>query len=104
MWCLSGPLKETGKKVNLDLGQEFGLTKKKDFPAYKLYVSGREGPIDYDGDIKADDIKMFVSKHSGSNTAINLHYILYTNDLHTVYLNEKFIDFQCRCGDFVNFV
>ena len=41
--------------------------KKDDFPAYKLFVEGKDKPLTYKGDVKnADDIKKFLIRESGN--------------------------------------
>ncbi|ELT98573.1 hypothetical protein CAPTEDRAFT_208996 [Capitella teleta] len=54
-----------GDKDNADLGKRFGLTKD-DFPAYKLFIQGKDEPIDFTGDAtKVEEIKKFIIQHSG---------------------------------------
>lgn len=54
-----------GDKDNADLGKRFGVSKD-DFPAYKLFVQGRDEPVDFTGDAKnGAEIKKFIIQHSG---------------------------------------
>ncbi len=46
------------------MAERFGITKKEDRPAYKLFLQGQTEPIDYEGEIKDEDILRFVSLHS----------------------------------------
>ena len=55
-----------GEKENHELAERFGLTKE-DFPAYKLFIQGRDEPATFTGDVKsADAIKRFIMKESGN--------------------------------------
>ncbi|XP_041350337.1 endoplasmic reticulum resident protein 29-like isoform X7 [Gigantopelta aegis] len=54
-----------GDKDNADLAEKFGV-KKENHPVYKLFIQGRDDPVDYKGNSKnADDIKKFIMKESG---------------------------------------
>ncbi|XP_070573455.1 endoplasmic reticulum resident protein 29-like [Ptychodera flava] len=53
-----------GEKENSDLAERFGV-KESDFPKYKLFIQEQEKEIDYEGDIKANDILSFVKVQSG---------------------------------------
>ena len=54
-----------GNKENFDLQERFKI-KKEDFPVYKLFISGRDEPLEYKGDeTKADEIKKWVIKETG---------------------------------------
>lgn len=57
-------VQDYGDKENADLAERFGV-KKDDFPVLKLFLAGKEEPITYSGEFKADDIKAFVKKNSG---------------------------------------
>ena len=60
--CLS----DYGEKENADIADKYGV-KKDDFPAYKLFVEGKDEPLTYKGDVKnADDIKKFLIRESGN--------------------------------------
>lgn len=49
----------------MDLAERYGV-KKEQFPVLKLFLSGQDEPVLYEGEFKADDIKAFVKKHSGT--------------------------------------
>lgn len=57
-------VQDYGDKENMDLAERYGV-KKDDFPVVKLFMSGQQEPVTYDGEFKADDMKTFVKKHSG---------------------------------------
>ena len=56
----------------MDLAERFEIsTKKDDYPAYLLFLQGKEDPIRYTGDAKnSDDIKKFLMKESGLNVYV----------------------------------
>ncbi|GFS92576.1 endoplasmic reticulum resident protein 29 [Trichonephila clavipes] len=56
-------IRDYGEQENSDIAERFGVSKD-DFPVIKLFVEGEREPIAYSGDIKADDIKNFIKKHS----------------------------------------
>ncbi|CAN7988637.1 unnamed protein product [Ixodes pacificus] len=57
-------VQDYGDKENMDLAERYGV-KKEQFPVLKLFLSGQDEPVLYEGEFKADDIKAFVKKHSG---------------------------------------
>ncbi|XP_072043983.1 endoplasmic reticulum resident protein 29-like [Amphiura filiformis] len=57
-------IQDYGNKENSELAERFGVAKKEDRPAYKLFLQGQTEPIDYEGEIKDEDILRFVSHHS----------------------------------------
>jgi len=61
-------LVDYGEKENADLAERFGI-KTDDFPEYRLFIKGQGSPISFQGDeAKADEIKRFVVKETGSFT------------------------------------
>merc|ERR1711907_161221 len=62
-------VQEYGDKVNEDLAARFSV-KKDDFPVYKLFKSRSTTPIDYKGEVKADDITRFLKTEAGLYLAL----------------------------------
>ncbi|XP_077995557.1 endoplasmic reticulum resident protein 29-like isoform X1 [Glandiceps talaboti] len=58
------PISKYGDKENSDMAERFGVTEK-DYPLYKLFIQGRDKEIEYDGDIKANEILSFIKKEAG---------------------------------------
>ncbi|GFY38666.1 endoplasmic reticulum resident protein 29 [Trichonephila inaurata madagascariensis] len=63
-------IQDYGEQENSDIAERFGVSKD-DFPVIKLFVEGESEPIAYSGDIKADDIKNFIKKHSNVRLVLN---------------------------------
>merc|ERR1711871_167575 len=56
-------VQEYGDKLNQDLSDKFKLNKD-DFPVYKLFTKGSSVPVDYKGEVKADDLSRFLKKEA----------------------------------------
>lgn len=56
-------VKDYGDMENMDLAERFNV-KKDDFPVVKLFLSGHEDPIDFDGDFTDEELKKFIRRHS----------------------------------------
>ncbi|XP_066967524.1 endoplasmic reticulum resident protein 29 [Macrobrachium rosenbergii] len=56
-------VKDYGDNENMDLAERFGVVKD-DFPVVKLFVAGKEDPIDFDGEFNEENLKMFIRRHS----------------------------------------
>lgn len=56
-------VKDYGDMENMDLAERFGVTKE-DFPKVMLFVQGKDDPMVYEGDFKAEEIKKFIRRHS----------------------------------------
>jgi len=56
------PVQEYGDKENDDLRQRFGL-KKEDFPAYYLFNSANSEGLKFAGDVKVDDITLWLRRN-----------------------------------------
>jgi len=54
---------EYGEKENDDLRERYNINKE-DFPVYKLFKQNEDTPIDFTGDIKADELSKFVKTNS----------------------------------------
>ncbi|BES97372.1 Endoplasmic reticulum protein [Nesidiocoris tenuis] len=61
-------VKDYGEKDNQDLAQKYGA-RKKDFPALKLFLKGKEEPLNYEtskhGDVSPKNIKKFIKSSAG---------------------------------------
>ncbi|CAB3370004.1 Hypothetical predicted protein [Cloeon dipterum] len=58
-------VKDYGDNENADLAKKFEV-KKEDYPAVKLFVQGKDAPIDFKGkDFNADELKKFIRSNSG---------------------------------------
>jgi len=62
-------VQEYGDKLNEDLAEKFAV-KKDDFPVYKLFKAGSMTPIDYSGEVKADDITRFLKTEANLYIAL----------------------------------
>ncbi|KAA0191794.1 hypothetical protein HAZT_HAZT000898 [Hyalella azteca] len=57
-------IKDYGEFENVDLGERFGVVKE-NFPVVKLFLQGRDDPIDFDStDYTEDSLRNFVRKNS----------------------------------------
>ncbi|KAF2363119.1 Endoplasmic reticulum resident protein 29 C-terminal [Trinorchestia longiramus] len=57
-------IKDYGEYENADLAERFGI-KKEDFPVVKLFLQGKEDPIDFEAaDFKEDALRIFIRKNS----------------------------------------
>ncbi|XP_068232793.1 endoplasmic reticulum resident protein 29 [Palaemon carinicauda] len=56
-------IKDYGDNENMDLAERFGVVKD-DFPVVKLFIAGKEDPIDFDGEFNEENLKMFIRRHS----------------------------------------
>lgn len=54
---------EYGEKENDELRERFNINKE-DFPVYKLFKQNEDTPIDFKGEIKADELSKFVKTNS----------------------------------------
>lgn len=54
---------EYGEKENDDLRERYNINKE-DFPVYKLFKQNEDTPIDFKGEIKADELSKFVKTNS----------------------------------------
>ena len=54
---------EYGEKENDDLRERYNINKE-DFPVYKLFKQNEDTPIDFTGEIKADELSKFVKTNS----------------------------------------
>ena len=54
---------EYGEKENDDLRERYSINKE-DFPVYKLFKQNEDTPIDFTGEIKADELSKFVKTNS----------------------------------------
>lgn len=57
-------VKDYGDMENTDLAERFGV-KKEDFPKVMLFVAGKEEPLVFEGDFKAEEMKKFIRRNSG---------------------------------------
>ncbi|PIK36082.1 putative endoplasmic reticulum resident protein 29-like, partial [Apostichopus japonicus] len=57
-------IQDYGDKENSDLAERFGIVKE-DFPVLKLFVQGKDDPIDYTGDLTSGDVSAFISANTG---------------------------------------
>lgn len=57
-------VKDYGDMENTDLAERFEV-KKEDFPKVMLFVAGKEEPLVYEGDFKAEEMKKFIRRNSG---------------------------------------
>ena len=55
---------EYGEKENDHLRERFSINKE-DFPVYKLFIEGKKEPIDFKGEIKAEELIRFAKKEAG---------------------------------------
>ncbi|XP_015920565.1 endoplasmic reticulum resident protein 29 [Parasteatoda tepidariorum] len=56
-------VQDYGEKENSDIAERFSVSKE-DFPVIKLFVEGKSEPYSFTGNVKADEIKNFIKKHS----------------------------------------
>ncbi|CAL1281643.1 unnamed protein product [Larinioides sclopetarius] len=63
-------VQDYGEKENSDIAERFGVSKD-DFPVLKLFVEGKDEPITFTGDFKADEIKNFIKQHSYVRLVLN---------------------------------
>lgn len=54
---------EYGEKENDDLRERFNINKE-EFPVYKLFRQNEDTPIDFTGEVKADELAKFVKKNA----------------------------------------
>ena len=54
---------EYGEKENDELRERFNINKE-EFPVYKLFKQNEATPIDFTGEIKADELSKFVKSNS----------------------------------------
>merc|ERR1711871_9812 len=62
-------VQEYGDKLNQDLADKFGA-KKEQFPLYKLFLKGSKTPIDYTGEVKADELVRFLKTQANLYIAL----------------------------------
>jgi len=62
-------VQEYGDKLNEDLAKRFSVSKD-DFPTYKLFKKGSSTPVDYKGEVKADEITRFLKSEAGLYLAL----------------------------------
>merc|ERR1711907_374175 len=62
-------VQEYGDKLNEDLSTRFSV-KKDDFPVYKLFKKGSTTPVDYKGEVKADELTRFLKTEAGLYLAL----------------------------------
>ncbi|XP_032239133.2 endoplasmic reticulum resident protein 29 [Nematostella vectensis] len=55
---------EYGEKDNEELQKRYGI-KKEDFPAFKLFLQGKDSPVTFTGDVMVDKLSEFIVKHTG---------------------------------------
>ncbi|GFT65615.1 endoplasmic reticulum resident protein 29 [Nephila pilipes] len=63
-------IQDYGEQENSDIAERFGVSKD-NFPVIKLFVEGKTEPISYSGDIRTDEIKNFIKKHSNVRLVLN---------------------------------
>jgi len=63
-WLQLSVCKTMVTKKNDDLRERFNINKDH-FPVYKLWKTGNNNPVDYNGDASADDLTRFVSAETG---------------------------------------
>lgn len=56
-------ISEYGEKENDQLRERFNINKE-DFPVYKLFKQNEATPVDFKGEIKADELSKFVKKNT----------------------------------------
>nr|XP_053644666.1 endoplasmic reticulum resident protein 29-like [Cherax quadricarinatus] len=56
-------VKDYGDMENMDLAERFGVVKE-DFPKVKLFISGKDDPLDFEGEFNAEELKKFIRRHS----------------------------------------
>ncbi|KAK7078692.1 Endoplasmic reticulum resident protein 29 [Halocaridina rubra] len=56
-------VKDYGDNENMDLAERFGV-KKDDFPVVKLFVNGKDEPVDFDGEFTDEGLKKFIRRHA----------------------------------------
>ena len=54
---------EYGEKENDDLRERFNINKE-EFPVYKLFRQNEDTPIDFTGEVKADELAKFVKTNA----------------------------------------
>lgn len=56
-------VKDYGDNENMDLAERFGVVKD-DFPVVKLFMTGKEDPINFEGEFNEENLKKFIRRHS----------------------------------------
>ena len=56
-------ISEYGEKENDQLRERFNINKE-DFPVYKLFKQNEATPVDFKGEIKADELSKFVKTNT----------------------------------------
>merc|ERR1712196_52312 len=62
-------VQEYGDKLNEDMAERFQV-KKDDFPVYKLFLKGSSTPIDFKGEVNADELTRFVKTEAAVYIAL----------------------------------
>lgn len=58
-------VKDYGDMENMDLAERFGVVKE-DFPRVFLFVSGKDEPVQFDGQFTAEELKKFIRRNSNA--------------------------------------
>ena len=66
---------EYGEKENDQLRERFNI-KKDDFPVYKLFLQNEATPVDFKGEVKADELSRFVKTNARLWIGICAFFIL----------------------------
>merc|ERR1711959_386721 len=62
-------VQEYGDKLNEDMATRFSV-KTTDFPVYKLFKKGSATPVDYKGEVQADELTRFLKTEAGLYLAL----------------------------------